>query len=120
LRRCLGHLDAPADTGGELQKGEQMFDFNNSAQVIAASRRDIDVATGILIALQGHSEREAFAELVAAAHRTGTGITHVARALIGVAGGRDVPVTDRGEALAIWGDSLIGRVAPIWAADRSA
>ena len=72
-------------------------------------RRDIDVATGILIGLRGYSEREAFDELVRATHRTGAGISTVVRSLIAIAGGhRDAgPVYDA--ALDLWGHALTGR-----------
>lgn len=91
-----------------------MFDnrFHTSLPMRRAgdlSRRDIDVATGILIGLRGYSERDAFDELVSATHRTGAGITAVARSLIAVAGGRRDPGPVYEAALDLWGHALTGR-----------
>ena len=73
------------------------------------SRRDIDVATGILIGLRGYSERDAFDELVRATHQTGAGISAVARALIEIAGGRRDAGTVFDAAMGLWGHALTGR-----------
>jgi len=91
-----------------------MYDnrFHNSLgsrRAADPSRRDIDVATGILIGLRGYSEHDAFDELVRATHRTGAGISAVARALIAIAGGHHDagPVYDA--AMDLWGHALTGR-----------
>ncbi len=73
------------------------------------SRRDIDVATGILIGLRGYSERDAFDELVAATHRTGAGIASIARSLIAIARGRSDSTPVHDAALRLWGDAFTGR-----------
>jgi ANTAR domain len=97
-----------------------MTGLNINAHASVPSRRDIDLATGILVGMRGFSEKDAFAELVATAHRSGAGISAVARALIALAGGRQVPISDRGEALSIWGDSFIDRPVRLLATARSA
>ncbi len=75
----------------------------------APSRRDIDLAVGILVGLLGYSEHQAFDELVRVVYRTGGGITDVARSLIAIAGGRHEDAPYRAEALEIWGDAVHSR-----------
>jgi hypothetical protein len=74
------------------------------------SRRVIDLATGVLVALRGCSEREAFEELAAAVQRTGVGIGSLAAALVALAGGRPGPVPNTSQALDVWGDLLAAGV----------
>lgn len=74
------------------------------------SRRVIDLATGVLVALRGCSEREAFEELAAAVHHTGVGIGSLAAALVALTGGRPGPVPSTSQALDVWGDLLAARV----------
>ncbi|BBZ32833.1 ANTAR domain-containing protein [Mycolicibacterium confluentis] len=83
-----------------------------------SSRRDIDIATGILMAVRGYTERDAFNELVAAAQRTGDGITTVARALISLARNRDGAAYPA-EALRAWGEFILDPL-PRPASDQSA
>ncbi|MGB3485708.1 MAG: ANTAR domain-containing protein [Mycobacterium sp.] len=82
-----------------------VYDDNNS-------RRVIDIAIGVLVALQGHSEREAFEELVAAVRRTGVGVGALAAALVALVGGRPGPTAHQAEALDVWGDLLASRLLP--------
>lgn len=89
---------------------------HNSAHLSAIpTRRDIDIAVGILVGVLGYSEREAFDELVRAVHQTGGGIISVARSLIAIAGGRHDAGSGaapyQAEALEIWGDALHSRPA---------
>ncbi|HJT92151.1 MAG TPA: ANTAR domain-containing protein [Mycobacterium sp.] len=70
------------------------------------SRRVIDVAIGILIALRGCSQREAFAELVREVNQTGIGIGSLATGLVALASGASS--AGHSEAFAAWGE-LIGR-----------
>jgi hypothetical protein len=70
------------------------------------SRRVIDVATGILVALRGCTDREAFDELVRVVNQTGIGIGRLAAGLVAVASGSSS--ADHAEAFTVWGD-LIGR-----------
>ena len=51
-----------------------------------SSRRHIDVAIGVLIGLRHYSEQQAFADIAAAAHETGIGLTGVSYALTTLAG----------------------------------
>ncbi len=74
------------------------------AQPGTVSRRDLDVAIGILVGLRGCSEREAFDELVGVAHRSGQGAFNVARSLAAVAAGSSSP--DDSEAFSAWGDLI--------------
>jgi len=69
-----------------------------------ASRRDLDVAVGILIGLRGCAEREAFDELVAVATTTGLGLFNVARSLSAIAGGSSS--AEDSEAFNAWGDLI--------------
>jgi hypothetical protein len=75
--------------------------IHHHAAGTSPSRREIDIAVGILMALHGHSEREAFDELVATVQRTGQGIASVSRALIALVRAPEgaYPI----EALQIWG-----------------
>ena len=91
-----------------------MIQHNFARRSATPTRRDIDIAVGILVGVLGYSEREAFEELVRAVHQTGGGITSVARSLIAIAGGRrhdDGPQAApyQAEALEIWGDALHNR-----------
>ena len=89
-----------------------MANDNNSGRhsVPDTSRRVIDVATGVLVALRGYSEGEAFNELAAAVRRTGVGVGSLATALVALVGGRPGPVPHQTEALDVWGDLLAARV----------
>lgn len=78
-----------------------------SSHTHAASRRDLDVAVGILVGLRGCSPSEAFDELVNVAHRTGLGIFDVSSSLAAVAAG--VPgasVAADSEAFSAWGELI--------------
>ncbi len=72
---------------------------------VGSSRREIDIATGILMAVRGYTERDAFDELVSATRRTGDGMTSVARALIALA--RDRGSAYPAEALRAWGEFIL-------------
>jgi hypothetical protein len=91
--------------------------YSSARRPVPPTRRDIDIAVGILVGLLGYSEREAFDELVRAVHRTGGGIASIARSLIAVAGGRHdaIPATApyQAEILEIWGNALDNR--PVFA-----
>lgn len=67
------------------------------------SRRSIDVAVGILVALRRCSEDQAFTEIAAAAHRMGLPLGEVTRALIALAHSDHSPGAHRDEASSIWG-----------------
>ena len=76
------------------------------------SRRVIDVATGILVALRGCSDREAFDELVRVVNQTGIGIGRLAAGLVAVASGASS--AEHAEAFTVWGDLLQrARMAPL-------
>jgi hypothetical protein len=68
------------------------------------SRRTLDVAVGILIALRGYSEQDAFAELLGVVNRTGQGVFAVANSLVAVATGASTAADS--EAFSAWGDLL--------------
>lgn len=73
------------------------------------SRRVIDVAVGVLVALRGYSERDAFDELVHGVRSTGVGIGSLAAALIALMGGRSSTTPHQAAALDIWGEILTTR-----------
>jgi hypothetical protein len=76
------------------------------------SRRVIDVATGILVALRGCSDHEAFDELVRVVHETGIGIGRLASGLVALASGSTT--AEHAEAFAVWGELVRrDRVAPL-------
>ena len=79
---------------------------------VEPSRRDIDIAIGILIAVRGYSERDAFDELVSTVQRTGEGISRVARALIALVRDPDLEGSYPIEALQIWGQLKLPRTTP--------
>ena len=66
------------------------------------SRRVIDMATGILVALRGCSDREAFDELVRVVNQTGIGIGRLAAGLVALASGSSS--ADHAEAFTVWGE----------------
>ncbi len=72
------------------------------------SRRDIDMAIGVLIALRHCSERDAFNELAAAVTETGIGLSSISHALVTLASGRAAMFDHSSEVARVWGD-LIGR-----------
>ncbi len=71
------------------------------------SRREIDVAVGILVGLRGCSDRAAFEELVGVVRDTGIGIGAIATGLAALASGGSSAGHD--EAFAAWGDLVAGR-----------
>jgi hypothetical protein len=68
-----------------------------------SSRRAIDVAIGILMALRRCSERDAFDELAAAVHETGIGLSTLSEALAKLTAGVSTPFPHRDEVLRRWG-----------------
>lgn len=87
---------------------------------VDTSRRVIDLATGILVALRGCSEREAFAELVAGVQQTGVGLGALARALVAIAGPADQSVPHQAQAFDLWADLLAARAVSFAAGERRA
>jgi hypothetical protein len=73
----------------------------------AWSRRDIDMAIGVLIALRRCTERQAFAEIAAAVGRTGVGLHSISRALVALASGTTTTSDHSSAATDLWGD-LVG------------
>ena len=69
-----------------------------------SSRRVIDLATGILVALRGCTDREAFEELVSVVHQTGIGIGRLAAGLVAVASGSSS--AEHAEAFTVWGELI--------------
>jgi len=84
-----------------------------SYRTVSTSRREIDLATGILVGLRGCSEREAFAELVAVVQHTGIGLGSIARALVAIAGSSDESVSHQAEAFNAWADLLAARAVTV-------
>ncbi|CPS55618.1 ANTAR domain-containing protein [Mycobacteroides abscessus] len=74
-----------------------------------ASRRVIDLATGILMGLRGCSEQEAFNDLVATMHETGSGPDTLAQALIDLVTGSPATSPHHAEAIRQWGRLLPDR-----------
>ncbi|WP_083443203.1 ANTAR domain-containing protein [Mycolicibacterium aurum] len=71
-----------------------------------ATRKQIDVAVGILVALRRCSEDEAFREIAAAVHQTGVPLGATARSLIAHA--KREPTAHSGTAARLWGDLFSG------------
>ncbi|HEX2283832.1 MAG TPA: ANTAR domain-containing protein [Mycobacterium sp.] len=71
-----------------------------------ASRRVIDVAVGILIAVRRCSQEEAFEEIAHAVHETGVPLGSIARALVSVATATSEQSPHTAQALRLWGDLL--------------
>jgi hypothetical protein len=69
-----------------------------------SSRRVIDVATGILVALRGCTDKEAFDELVRVVNQTGIGIGRLAAGLVAVASGSSN--AEHAEAFTVWGELI--------------
>lgn len=74
------------------------------------SRRVIDIAIGILVGLEGCSEREAFGQLVDVVKQTGVGIGATAEALVALAGGD--PCAQQTDAYVAWSE-LLSRARPV-------
>jgi hypothetical protein len=72
------------------------------------SRRVIDVAIGILMALRGCTEKDAFDDLARAVRETRVGLGAIAGGLVDlVGGGNSSPQRDA--AFEVWGELLAGR-----------
>ncbi|AKK30706.1 hypothetical protein AB431_20005 [Mycobacterium sp. EPa45] len=84
-----------------------------SYHTVSTSRREIDLATGILVGLRGCTERDAFAELVAVVQRTGVSLGGIARALVAIAGPSDASVPHQAEAFDAWADLLAARAITV-------
>lgn len=72
----------------------------------ASSRRGIDVAVGIIMALQRCSQREAFEELAAAVRETGVSLGALSGALADLVAGAPTPNARVSEAVDRWGQWL--------------
>lgn len=75
------------------------------------SRRDIDMGLGVLIALRGCTERQAFNEIAAAVADTGVGLSRICHALVLLASDATAEFDHRTEVIERWGDLLAGRSA---------
>jgi enamine deaminase RidA (YjgF/YER057c/UK114 family) len=78
-----------------------------STPIFDFSRRDIDLAIGVLIGLRRCSERQAFNEIAAVVAQTGIGLGSICRALVALASGTTPSFNHRSEVVGAWGD-LIG------------
>ncbi|HTI76338.1 MAG TPA: ANTAR domain-containing protein [Mycobacterium sp.] len=74
------------------------------------SRREIDMAIGVLVGLRHCSERQAFDEIAAAVNQTGMSLGRLCRALVELASGTGESVDDSSAVIAIWGDLVCGNV----------
>jgi hypothetical protein len=92
--------------GGRANFADHDFMSSGTRYSDDTSRKVIDVATGILVALRCCSPGEAFDELVSVMNQTGVGIGSLAAGLVALAGGGSS--AGHGEAFTAWGD-LIGR-----------
>lgn len=72
----------------------------------ALTRKTIDQAVGVLIALRGRGPEAAFAELVDVAHRTGRSLSRVAAGLVALASGS---ASSDDEAHQFWGELVASR-----------
>ncbi len=70
------------------------------------SRREIDMAIGVLIGLRQCSERQAFNEIASAVGETGIGLVSICRALVELASGADETADYNSPGAAVWGDLL--------------
>jgi hypothetical protein len=76
------------------------------------SRKVIDTAIGILVALRGCSPEDAFAELARVVNQTGIGIGSIAAGLVALASGSSS--ADHAEAFNAWGELIRhGRLAAL-------
>ncbi len=75
----------------------------------AASRREIDMAIGVLIGLRQCSEHEAFSEIVAAVSETGVGLGTICRGLVELASGTKGSFDHSPEVIQVWGELIGGR-----------
>ena len=74
-----------------------------------ASRRELDMAIGVLIGLRQCSERQAFSEIVAAVGETGVGLGTICRGLVKLASGTKGPFDHSPEVIQVWGELIGGR-----------
>ena len=73
------------------------------------SRREIDMAIGVLVGLRQCSEREAFNEIAAAVGETGVGLSSICRALVDLASGTTGRFDHSSVVVDIWGDLVDAR-----------
>ena len=79
----------------------------NSAD--APSRREIDMAIGVLIGLRQCSERQAFNEIAAAVSETGVSLGTICRGLVELASGTKGSFDHSPEVLSVWRELISGR-----------
>ncbi len=79
------------------------------------SRRDIDMAIGVLMVLRRCSERQAFDEIAASVAETGIGLRSICRALVALASGSTAAFDHRPEVVAVWGDLVAGAAPAVQA-----
>ena len=80
-----------------------------SAPIRDFTRRDIDMAIGVLIGLRCCSERQAFTEIAAVVAQTGIGLGSICRALVALASGTTTSFNHRSEVIGAWGDLIRAR-----------
>jgi hypothetical protein len=78
----------------------------------AFSRREIDMALGILMGLRKCSERQAFNEIASAVYEVGIGLPSICRALVELASGTAPSFSHRSEVTRLWGDLIDRRTDP--------
>jgi hypothetical protein len=74
-----------------------------------SSRREIDMAIGVLIGLRHCSERQAFNEIAAAVGETGIGLGSICRALVELASGATGSADYSPQVIAVWGALVNGK-----------
>ena len=75
----------------------------------APSRREIDMAIGVLIGLRQCSERQAFGEIAAAARETGVSLGTICRGLVELASGTKGSFDHSPVVIQVWGELIGGR-----------
>ena len=73
------------------------------------SRREIDMAIGVLIGLRQCSERQAFSEIAAAVSETGVSLGAICRGLVELASGTNASFDHSPEVLTVWRELISGR-----------
>jgi hypothetical protein len=86
------------------RKAAAMLDQGRRPEI--GSRKTIDIAIGVLVALRGCTPDQAFDDLARAVHDTGIGLGTLAAALVRWAGGTTEPFPHREVVTSRWGTSV--------------
>lgn len=83
--------------------------FSSGQFTDTSSRREIDMAIGVLMGLRHCSERQAFDEIAAAVGQTGMTLGGICRGLVQLASAATASAGVDSRVIAVWGDLVTAR-----------